>query len=81
MEIYVKNKFKDSDIFLYGSSFGAYMILIQLIYKKQNFTKNIYKYIFLKSPAINMKSIFETSLIEEDVDNMRKRGYTIKKYF
>ena len=71
----ILKEFPNAQIFLYGSSFGAYMIL--LLYSK-GIIDNKYPYCFLKSPAIKMDEIFKEKLIEEDFEEFKKRGYTIK---
>lgn len=74
----ISNEYPNANIFLYGSSFGAYMILLLL---SENFVTNLnkkYPFIFLKSPAIKMNEIFKEKLLEEKIENYKKRGYTIK---
>lgn len=78
IERQIMYEFPNAKIFLYGSSFGAYMILLLLrnnIISKQNIK---YPHIFLKSPAIKMNEIFKEKLIEEKIEEYKKRGYTIK---
>lgn len=70
---YVRNKYKNASISLFGTSFGAFVILN---YLKNN--NNKYNHIILKSPAINMEKIFREILINEDIESYKKRGYTIK---
>lgn len=71
---YSKDRFKNSDISLFGSSFGCYVVL--------NFLKKYpdydFKKIFFKSAAIKMDKVFKDVLIEEDMDSFKKRGYTLK---
>ncbi|MBO5183141.1 MAG: hypothetical protein J6B64_01960 [Bacilli bacterium] len=69
---YTKNNY-DGKISLFGSSFGAYVIL-QLL----NSNDINYENIFLKSAAINMDKILKDILIEEDIKEYEKKGYTIK---
>ena len=71
----ISKEFPNAKVYLYGSSFGAYMIL--LLYSK-GIIDNKYPYSFLKSPAIKMDEILKEKLIEEDFEDFKKRGYTIK---
>ena len=71
----ISEEFPNAKVYLYGSSFGAYMIL--LLYSK-GIIDNKYPYCFLKSPAIKMDEILKEKLIEEDFEDFKKRGYTIK---
>ena len=69
---YVRNRFS-SQISLFGSSFGSFVIL--------NYLKNssdIFKGVFLKSSAIKMDKVFRDVLIEESMEDYKQRGYTIK---
>ena len=71
---YIETRYQNSKISLFGSSFGAYMILQYLRkYPNKEFEK-----IFFKSPAIKMEKIFKEILLEEKFEDFEKRGYTIK---
>ena len=75
IEKQIIEEYPNAQIYLYGSSFGAYMIL--LLYSK-GLIDNKYPYCFFKSPAIKMDEIFKEKLLEEDFEEFKKRGYTIK---
>lgn len=69
---YVRNNFH-GHISLFGSSFGAFVILNYL--KNNNY---FYKSIVLKSVAIKMDKVFSDVLLDENIDIFKSRGYTIK---
>jgi len=70
---YVRNRYSNANVGLFGTSFGAYIILS---YLRQTYLT--YGGIFLKSPAIKMDKVFREKLLEEDIDVFKDRGYTIK---
>lgn len=74
----ILREYPNSQIILYGSSFGAYMLL--LLYCKHfiDNSNNKYLYCFLKSPAIKMDEIFKEKLIKDDFEKYKSKGYTIK---
>lgn len=74
----INNEYPNAKIFLYGSSFGAYIILLLLSKNIITNSNKKYPFIFLKSPAIKMNEIFKEKLIEEKIEDYKKRGYTIK---
>ena len=74
----IEEDFPNADVYLYGSSFGGYMILQYLQQNLSFCEKKIGKYIFLKSPAIKMNEILQNILIDESMDVFQNRGYTIK---
>ena len=76
MEEEISRNFPNAKILLYGSSFGAYIVL--LLFSKNLIDNNRYQYVFFKSPAIKMDEIFRTQIVEEDFEEYQKRGYTIK---
>lgn len=78
IEMKISNEYPNAKIFLYGSSFGAYMILLLLSNNIVTNWKKKYPFIFLKSPAIKMNEIFKEKLLEEKIEDYKKRGYTIK---
>lgn len=71
----ILKEFPNSEIFLYGSSFGAYLLLLLL---SKHLVDIKYKYCFLKSPAIKMDEILKEKLLEENFQEYKRRGYTIK---
>ena len=71
----ILKEFPNSEIFLYGSSFGAYLLILLL---SKHLVDIKYKYCFLKSPAIKMDEILKEKLLKESFKEYKKRGYTIK---
>ena len=75
----IEKNFPNASIYLYGSSFGGYVIL-QYLQQNLSFNeKKIEKYVFLKSPAIKMNEILQNILIDETMDVFQNRGYTVKE--
>lgn len=72
---YIKRKYPECKIGIFSTSFGAYITLLEL----NNLRKNPYFAIICKSPAIKMDYILIHSLITEDLDILKKRGYTIRE--
>ena len=72
---YVQKLYPTANKYLYGSSFGAYIVMLCLC----NGSAINYKCIFFKSPAIKMDKILINSLIEENFEEFERNGYTIKK--
>lgn len=72
---YVQKLYPTAKKYLYGSSFGAYMLMLCLC---NGNVKNC-ECIFLKSPAIKMDKILVNSLLEEDFESFQRNGFTIKK--
>lgn len=71
---YIIKRYPNSEKNIFGSSFGAYMILQFLkAYPNTNLKK-----IFFKSPAIKMEKVFKEVLLEEELESFEKKGYTIK---
>ncbi len=76
VELFIKDKFPNIPVGLFGISYGAYVILNKLNYNNH---KNYFT-IILKSPAIKMNKIYKEKLIEEDVCKYKERGYTTISY-
>ena len=74
----IYSMYPNAKIILYGSSFGGYMLLLYLSRHKSSFIDKRCDSVFLKSPAIKMNEIFKNELIDEEIQDFRQRGYTIK---
>ncbi len=66
---YIKNNFKNCDISLFASSFGAYISINSLLTDELNF-----KYVILQSPAVNMQEVLLNSLLKEKFEDYKKNG-------
>ena len=69
-EEYVQKLYPTANKYLYGSSFGAYIVMLCLC----NGSAINYKCIFFKSPAIKMDKILINSLIEENFEEFERNG-------
>lgn len=71
VEDYIKENYKNVPINIFSTSFGAYLTLI-------NMAKNhkIYKNIILRSPAMKMANIYRHTLLRENENDYKNRGYT-----
>lgn len=67
---YVKDEFKNYDISILSTSFGAYITINKLIKEDKNEFKNI----VLRCPAIDMKNILINVLIKGDLERFQKDG-------
>lgn len=69
IERYIENNFNNIEIGFFATSFGAYVLLLKLSrYRK------IYNSIVLRCPAINMKTIFEESILKIDIKDFLNKG-------
>lgn len=75
VEEYVKNKYPKAQIGIFATSYGAYITLLKI-----NKYVNNYFSIVLRAPAICMDKIFVNSIIREDMNKFKKRGYTVLGY-
>lgn len=71
IEQYVTDTYKNIPISIFATSFGAYLTLINIAKNNKK-----YKHIILRSPAIRMAKIYTNSLIREDLEKYKRRGYT-----
>ena len=78
VETLIHNEYTQAKVYLFGSSFGGYMILYCLSRGLALYPEAFGRYIFLKSPAIQMDKIFKDVLIDESLEAVKERGYTIK---
>ena len=67
---YIKNEFKNYDISILATSFGAYITINKLIKDDINEFKNI----VLRCPAIDMKNILKNVLIKGDIEKFKSDG-------
>ena len=75
VEEYAKEQYGDLPIGIFATSFGAYITLLKI-----NKYGNTYFSIVLRAPAICMDEIFKNSILIEDIENFKKRGYAILGY-
>lgn len=75
VEEYIKNKYPKIPIGIFATSFGAYIALLKI-----NKFSNEYFKIVLRAPAICMDEIFRNSILREDMEQFKKRGYTTLGY-
>lgn len=69
VEEYIKKELDIKNIGFFATSFGAYAVLLKI-----NRDKKIYSSIILRCPALNMKSIFENSILRADLKDFIKKG-------
>ena len=70
IEDYIKVNY-NVPISIFSTSFGAYLTLINIARNKKT-----YKNIILRSPAIKMANIYRYTLLREDYNEYKNRGYT-----
>ena len=75
IEEYIKKEYPNMPIGIFATSFGAYIALLKI-----NKYGNNYFSIVLRAPAICMDEIFINSIIKEDINDYKKRGYTVLGY-
>lgn len=75
VETYYKNINDNMDINFFGTSYGAYAILLKL-----NSSNREYNSIVLRCPAIRMKDIFEKSILNGNIEEIIKNKYVILGY-
>lgn len=67
---YVKNEFKNHEISILSTSFGAYVTINKLVKDEKNEFKNI----VLRCPAIDMKNILINTLIKGNAEMFKAEG-------
>ena len=72
VEQYIKNNFENIEIGIFATSFGAYVTLLKI-----NKSNDIYNSIVLRCPAINMKKVFEDSLLKMSINEFLEKGECI----
>lgn len=75
VEEYIKKEYPHTPIGIFATSFGAYITLLKI-----NKYENNYFSIVLRAPAICMDEIFINSILREDIEQFKQRGYTILGY-
>lgn len=71
IEEYVIKTYGDIPVSVFATSFGAYLTLINMAKNSKK-----YKHVILRSPAIKMAEIYKDSLLRENEEEYKKRGYT-----
>ncbi len=69
IEYYIEKEFNNIEIGFFATSFGAYTLLLKL-----NSSEKIYNSIVLRCPALDMKSVFENSLLKVSLKEFLKNG-------
>lgn len=65
---YIKKKFPQKDISLMATSFGGYIAINSFL------DGNVfYKYVILRSPAVNMKDVLKNSLLKENFGEYHRK--------
>ena len=72
VEQYIKNNFENIEIGIFATSFGAYVTLLKI-----NKSNDRYNSIILRCPAINMKKVFEDSLLKMPINEFLEKGKCI----
>ncbi len=72
VEKYIEEKFKNIEIGFFATSFGAYALLLKI-----NRGEKLYKSVILRCPALDMKSIFERSILKISLGEFLKDGKCI----
>lgn len=75
VEEYIKKIYPLIPIGIFATSFGAYITLLKI-----NKYANDYFKIILRAPAICMDEIFKNSILREDIEQFKDRGYTVLGY-
>ena len=70
----IKEMYPKTKIGIYANSFGGYLTLLRIKKKEHN-----YFAIVLRSPAIKMAEILEKNLVNMDISEIKKQGYTIRE--
>ena len=75
VEEYIKTEYPHTPIGIFATSFGAYIALLKI-----NKYENNYFSVVLRAPAICMDEIFINSILRENIEQFKQRGYTILGY-
>lgn len=68
---YIKDKYKNTKIIAFATSFGGYLTLLYNYYNK-----NIFDYMILRSPAINMYNVLMENIVTEKMkEDLLNKGY------
>lgn len=66
---FIKENFPQKDISLFATSFGGYIAINSFLDGNE-----FYKYVILKSPAVNMKDVLKNCLLKEKFEDYQKNG-------
>ena len=69
---YIIKEYGNIPVSIFATSFGAYITLINIAKNRKE-----YKNVILRSPALRMEEIYKNTLLREDIEEYKKRGYTI----
>ena len=75
-ENYIKAHFPNIPIYLFASSFGAFLALLYINNKKSSVKK-----VFLRCTAVNMKKILFDSTEPSEWEELNKEGFIINSHF
>ena len=75
-ENYVKSLFPNIPIYMFASSFGAFLSLLYINNKKSSVKK-----LFLRCTAVNMKKILFDSTEPSEWEQLKKEGFIINAHF
>ena len=71
IEEYIIKTYGNIPVSIFATSFGAYLTLINMAKNSKK-----YKHVILRSPAIKMAEIYKDSLLRENEEEYKERGYT-----
>ena len=71
VEEYIRNKYKNIPIGLFGTSLGGYLILLKI----NELENPNYFCVILRCPAIKMDECFKNNILKDPVKDFRKNGY------
>lgn len=71
VEDYLRDKYKNIPIGLFGTSLGGYLILLKI----NELEKPDYFCVILRSPTIKMDECFKNNILKDPVKEFRKNGY------
>lgn len=71
IEEYIIKTYGNIPVSIFATSFGAYLTLINMAKNSKK-----YKHVILRSPAIKMAEIYKDSLLRENEEKYKERGYT-----
>ena len=75
-ENYLKYRFPNIPIYMFASSFGAFLALLYVNNKKSSVKK-----LFLRCTAVNMKKILFDSTEPDEWEKLKKEGFIINSHF
>ena len=75
-ENYIKSRFPNIPIYMFASSFGAFLALLYMTEKKSSVKK-----LFLRCTAVNMKKILFDSTEPDEWKELKQSGFIINSHF